>query len=50
MHYKRAHPEHDFYQDYKSEADFEKHPNPHVLSAQEPAQAAPGQPSTGELQ
>ena len=50
MHYGRSHPKNDFYADYKTEADFERHPNPHILSAQAPAQAAPGQPSTGELQ
>lgn len=30
-HYVRAHPKNDFYADYKTEADFERHPNPHTL-------------------
>ena len=52
-HYTRSHPKTDFYADYKTEADFEKHPNPHVLSGQAPApysQTMPNQPSNVDLQ
>ena len=48
-HYKRAHPDVDFYQDYKTEADFEKHPNPHILQPQPQVQAQSSGPSTNEL-
>ena len=34
-HYTRTHPKNDFYADYKTEADFERHPNPHTLSMPE---------------
>ena len=37
-HYARTHPKTDFYTDFKTEADFERHPNPHILSEQ-PAHA-----------
>ena len=51
-HYTRAHPKTDFYTDYKTEADFERAPNPHVLGPQQTQvmHAAIPNPSTNDLQ
>ena len=52
-HYTRTHPKTDFYADFKTEADFERHPNPHVLAEQNQPHAntmPAGGPSTGDLQ
>ena len=48
-HYSRTHPNTDFYADYKTEADFERHPNPHVLQPGM-AQTMPNQPTNNDLQ
>ena len=52
-HYTRTHPKTDFYTDFKTEADFERHPNPHILAEQNQPHAntmPAGGPSTGDLQ
>jgi hypothetical protein len=52
-HYGRSHPKTDFYADYKTDADFEKHPNPHVITEQTHhhyANTMPNQPTASDMQ
>ena len=50
-HYTRTHPKNDFYADYKTEADFERAPNPHSLAEPDLTRSAPNAgPSTTDLQ